>query len=100
ARVLGGVTPGPGNAEFDASEYFVNENGTAASIRLHRLDGRLGGLSAIDASSNRTAQAGVDFGPIFQTNTWPEFAYVAPDGVGFVGFIYDTVPIIDNTLQD
>jgi len=100
ARLMGGVTPGPGNAEFNETQYFVDENGGSASIRLRRVDGRLGTLQAFSVTSNRIAQAGVDFTFTQGTNTWPEFAYVAPRSIGLVDFIFDQIPVINDNLQD
>lgn len=100
ARLIGGVTPGPGNAEFNEERYYVDENGGAASVRLRRVDGRLGTLVAVTETSNRTAQAGLDFTGGLFTNTWPQGAYIAPESVGFVGFIYNQIPVTNNNILE
>ncbi len=61
ARLLGGVTPGPGNLSFTDSNYNVNESETAATIALTRTNGTLGYLSANLTVPSGVAQSGVDY---------------------------------------
>jgi uncharacterized delta-60 repeat protein/uncharacterized repeat protein (TIGR01451 family) len=108
ARLIGGVTPGPGNAEFDSDEYFVNENAGIASVQLQRSDGRLGGLSALAGTDDRVATNGLDYVSTNFFNTWRAGYLVPPDGANFaatmsVGQVRDVffrIPILNDTLQE
>lgn len=108
ARLIGGVTPGPGNAEFDADEYFVMENAGIASVQLQRSDGRLGGLGALATTDDRAATGGVDYGSTNFFNLWRPGYLVPPDGANFaatmsIGQVRDVffrVPILNDTLQE
>lgn len=107
ARLHGGATPGPGNAEFDTDEYFVNENASIASVQLQRSDGRLGSLFALATTTERTASGGVDYVSTNLFNTWRE-AYTlpplgtanAPVSVGQVRDVFFRVPILNDLLQE
>jgi uncharacterized delta-60 repeat protein len=115
ARILGGVTPGPGNAEFDTDNYFVDENGRVASLRLRRVDGRLGTLVAEAATVDRTAYQGIDYQATNLVSVWPEGFYQtninitfpivfptnwAPISVGSVEANYLSVPILEDIAEE
>lgn len=106
ARILGGATPGPGNAEFNTDQYYVDENGTTASVLLERIDGRLGSLTAQATTADRVATNGLDFISTNLVSTWREgyrtFPVVdwAPISVGQVRDVYLRIPILDDTLQE
>jgi uncharacterized delta-60 repeat protein/uncharacterized repeat protein (TIGR01451 family) len=98
ARLIGGYTPGPGNAQFAFPDYTVDENAGQLAVTLQRVDGRLGTLMADVETTNRLAQSGIDYSLTKVTELWPEFNYVAPRSVGDVGAQYVRVPIIDDNL--
>jgi uncharacterized delta-60 repeat protein/uncharacterized repeat protein (TIGR01451 family) len=115
ARVLGGTTPGTGNAEFDTDTYYVDENGGFASLKLQRVDGRLGTLVAEAGTMDRTANNGVDFLATNLVSVWPQGFYqtnidftfpiqfptnFSPLSVGRVDPNYLRVPILDDRLQE
>lgn len=115
ARIVGGVTPGPGNAEFDTDNYFVDENGRTASIRLRRVDGRLGSMVAEAASADRTAYRDIDFISTNLVSVWPEGFYqtninitfpifaptnFAPISVGLVEPNFLRIPILDDIAEE
>jgi len=108
ARLIGGATPGPGNAEFDSDEYFVMENANIASVQLQRSDGRLGGLGALAATADRAATNGLDYLATNFFNTWRAGYLVPPDGnnfdatmsVGQVRDVFFRIAIINDTLQE
>jgi uncharacterized delta-60 repeat protein/uncharacterized repeat protein (TIGR01451 family) len=105
ARVLGGATPGPGNAEFDAEEYNVNENADLASIKLTRTDGRLGTLVAVAEASDRVATSGLDYTVTNKFNLWPEDLVgfpnaEGPHSIGQVAPSFFRIPILNDTLQE
>jgi uncharacterized delta-60 repeat protein/uncharacterized repeat protein (TIGR01451 family) len=99
ARLIGGYTPGPGNAQFAFPNYTVDENSGSLAVTLQRVDGRLGTLMADVITTNRLAQSGIDYTFTKVTEVWPEYAYPArPRSVGFVGLDYVTIPILDDNL--
>ena len=115
ARILNGVTPGPGNAEFAVDNYYIDENGGTAHIRLDRTDGRLGTLMAAAGTVDHTAINMVDYigtnllaiwpQGFFQTNISLQFGIQSPTNwaplsVGLTYPAYLDVPIKDNTYQD
>ncbi len=100
ARLIGGSTPGPGNVEFIATPYSIDEDSGVFSVKLERIDGRLGTAQFEVATTNNLASAGEDYGQTDMVQEWPEFAYVAPVSVGYVGFNYLQVPILDDKLVE
>jgi uncharacterized delta-60 repeat protein/uncharacterized repeat protein (TIGR01451 family) len=98
ARLIGGATPGPGSLEFAYDSYTADENGGLFSVRLQRVNGRLGTISAVLNTSNRVALDSLDYTATTSTNYWIEWAYVAPKSVGFVGYRFPVLPIIDDNL--
>jgi uncharacterized delta-60 repeat protein len=72
ARIMGGSTPGPGNADFERSEYAADENGGVISVKLERRDGRLGSLLAQSVTEDNVALAGQDYGATNLFTIWPE----------------------------
>jgi uncharacterized delta-60 repeat protein/uncharacterized repeat protein (TIGR01451 family) len=115
ARVLGGSTPGPGNTEFEVDDYTVDENGDVASLKLQRVDGRLGTVVANAGTADRTATVNADFVNTNLITLWPEAFYqtnanltfpilfptnFAPLSVGRVDPVYLRVPILDDTLRE
>ncbi len=110
ARLLGGATPGPGNAIFDTSNYFVDENAGTAFIKVDRIDGRLGTLSAVFSPSNHLATAGLDYRSNNVPAVWPEAFYMtnlfsgfptnfAPESVGLISPQYIQLPILNDHQQ-
>ncbi len=115
ARVLGGITPGPGNMDFDVQDYYVDENAGIASLKLQRTDGRLGSIVAEAGTGAGTAVAGTDFIGTNLVTLWAEGFYqtnidltfpvlfptnFAPISVGRIDPIYLKVPILDDLLQE
>ncbi|HXG47945.1 MAG TPA: Calx-beta domain-containing protein, partial [Methylomirabilota bacterium] len=107
ARVIGGVTPGPGNAEFDSPEYYVDENADLVSVQLQRTDGRLGSLVAQAEAADRVATNQLDYVVTNRVNLWregnqtpPVGGSAAPVSVGQVSPAYFRIPILNDTLQE
>ena len=115
ARVIGGATPGPGNTEFEVEDYTVDENGGTASVKLQRVDGRLGTVYAIAGTADRTASVNLDFMNTNLFTLWGEAFYqtnlnltfpilfptnFAPISVGKVDPIYLNVPLLDDALLE
>ncbi len=101
ARLIGGYTPGPGNIGFKFATNTVDENAGASSVSLCRTDGNLGTAIVNVTTSNRLAQADVDYTPAAGTVAWLEGAYpYLPIHEGDVGEKFFQVPILDNTLVD
>lgn len=115
ARLLGGATPGPGNMEFSTEEYTVDENGGVASIKLERVDGRLGTIVAAAGTADRTAAVNFDFMNTNLVTLWAESFYqtnnnltfpilfptnFAPISVGKIDPIFLRVPLLDDTLRE
>ena len=100
---------GPGNLNFLQSTYSVDEISPTLAVTLRRVDGRMGTVDAIIASSNSTAVAGRHFLSVNTNVTWPEDFYTtnwiyrnvggpAPRQVGYVGYSYLWVPILDEAF--
>ena len=102
ARLIGGYTPGPGNMEFDpaAFPFTIDENAGVFYATMRRVDGRLGTSQVIGTNSDVTANSPGDFTNEGLAQTWPEFAYVAPISIGFVGLNYFAIPITEDVLQE
>ena len=115
ARVIGGATPGPGNTEFEVDDYTVDENGGVASVKLQRVDGRLGTVYAIAGTTDRTATVDSDFVATNLFTLWGEAFYqtnfnitfpvlfptnFAPISVGKVDPIYLEVPLLDDAFRE
>lgn len=111
ARLIGGGTPGPGNASFDSQTYLVDEGGKTASLKVKRTDGRLGTLTAASITTDRLGTGGVDYVSNRVTTVWPEAFYMTnflsvdpfnwtPVSVGLVDPLFVRVPIIDDSLQE
>ncbi|HON07741.1 MAG TPA: Calx-beta domain-containing protein, partial [Verrucomicrobiota bacterium] len=88
---------GPGNIEFITDNYYIDENQPVMNITLMRVEGDMGTAGAQMYTSNRLADAGVDYGMI---NTSPVFSewYRWMRSEGFPGPVYVQVPIIDDNL--
>lgn len=79
ARLLGGITPGPGSIGFAQTGYTANENQAFLSVTLQRVNGSLGYLSANFEIEDGLALSGTDYQynavpPIYLTSwnaTWP-----------------------------
>ncbi len=115
ARLIGGATPGPGNMEFEVDDYTVDENGGVASVKLERVDGRLGTIVASAGTADRTTSVGLDFVNTNLVTLWPEAFYqtninitfpilfptnFAPISVGKVDPIYLRVPLLDDGFRE
>ena len=101
ARLIGGYTPGPGNIGFKFATNTVDENAGASSVSLCRTDGNLGTAIVDVTTSNRLAQAGVDYTSAAGTVAWLEGAYpYLPRHEGDVADKFFQVPILDNNLVD
>lgn len=61
AKLKGGVTPGPGNLQFDRDNYYIDENGGSASVTTERINGLFGDVSLIVSPVDGTALAGEDY---------------------------------------
>ncbi|HXI72013.1 MAG TPA: Calx-beta domain-containing protein [Verrucomicrobiae bacterium] len=98
ARLIGGVTPGPGNISLMQNNYSANRSQSALAVSLVRTNGTLGPVSANFSVAPNLAQVGVDYNyngaaPLF----WIAWEYlVAPtrmhgDGLyGQNGSLYDS----------
>jgi uncharacterized delta-60 repeat protein len=109
ARLIGGVTPGPGNAQFDADHYFVDENAGTAAIRLDRTDGRLGTLLGLAVTQERFATPDLDYTHSTNANAWLQRfrfiggalnAFPQPFSLGQVGPVYFRVPLLDDFSEE
>ena len=100
---------GPGNLEFASTDYSIDEFGRTLAVTMRRVDGRLGTSESFLGSSNRTAVAGISYTAINTNVFWPEDWYTTnwytrhvgmptPRQVGYIGFNYLYVPIIDDTI--
>ena len=115
ARLIGGRTPGPGNVEFSFPEYSVSEGAQSLAVTMRRTDGRLGTLTGVVTTTNRTATSGADFvetRPGFataqmvweenngDTNAQPGVTtfYAYPDSIGRVDLRYFRFGITNDTL--
>lgn len=92
ARVIGGVTPGPGNISLDRNSYTADENGGTLFIRMTRDNGHLGpaavsvvpldqpaGPGAAVANQDYFFDAGTYGQPTWIT-TWPVPTWQLQDG--------------------
>jgi uncharacterized delta-60 repeat protein/uncharacterized repeat protein (TIGR01451 family) len=59
ARVIGGVTPGPGNIQFATPNYTIDENGSRLFITMVRTNGSLGAIAAKVSTLDPPAGPGV-----------------------------------------
>ena len=59
ARMIAGATPGPGNIQFAAPNYTIDENGGRIYITMVRTNGSLGAISANVATLDPPAGPGV-----------------------------------------
>ena len=102
ARLLGGETPGPGNAQFDQENYFVDENAGIASLRMQRTDGRLGTMLGLGVTEERIATPGIDYLSVTNQNAWIERYrdLPVPYSVSDVGSVFFRVPLLDDTLEE
>ncbi len=96
ARLIGGVTPGPGNIEYIPTPYRTDEDAGTMSLTLRRIDGRLGTAQVTSSSTNNIGIAGLDYIGVSTNEIWTEFKYVAPISVGDVGYQYTQVSILDD----
>ena len=79
ARLIGGVTPGPGNIGMAASSYTVNKTDSFDSVGLVRTNGTLGYASANFSVLPSLAQSGVDYSYGATAPTYPiEWEYIGP----------------------
>ena len=100
ARLIGGYTPGPGNLELDPSAlpFTIDENAGIFYATMRRVDGRLGTSQVVATNLPNTATSPGDFTTVGTDIAWPEFFYVAPISVGYVGLNYFPVPINDDSF--
>src|SRR5207249_5920743 len=61
ARIYGGSRAGSGEFEFSAANYFVNENGTNATVTVRRRSGTSGNVSVTFNTADGTAVSGVNY---------------------------------------
>ena len=95
----GNPSQGPGNAQFAASEYTVDENGTRLNVTLQRVNGSLGTLQVQATTADRTALAGINYLPVNTPQVWPQNAGFQLSQ-GYTGLEYIVVPIVDNQLVE
>jgi hypothetical protein len=97
ALLVGGTNPpslnAPGNVEFTAPQYSVDENSDngAITLAIQRINGELGPLTVTCTTRDGTALAGRDYSAVTNTITWFDCDW---------GVRYLSVPIIDNTNYD
>ncbi len=102
ARLIGGYTDGPGNIEFEdgTTAFNVNENSGSFFAPLRRIDGRLGSASVSSAITPNTARIPDDVPYASVATTWSERAFIAPWSIGFTGFRFFQIPIVDDHLRE
>ena len=61
ARLKGGYTLGPGNMEYVYGQNTTDEDAGSLEVALRRIDGRLGLVVALAATTNNLAVGGSDF---------------------------------------
>ena len=77
ARVIGGITPGPGNVEFVKSSYTVNNSDGTLYVSLLRTNGNLGSASVLFSTNTAGPGPGVATGndfsllPNYTNPLWP-----------------------------
>ena len=65
-------TPSAGSLQFSASNYTVDENGSAVLITVTRVNGSFGTVTVDYASSDVTASAGTDYTAVIGTLTFAD----------------------------
>jgi uncharacterized delta-60 repeat protein len=102
ARLIGGYTDGPGNIEFQdgTTAFNVDENSGSFFAPLRRIDGRLGSAAVTSQIIPNTAQVPVDIPFSSVSALWQERAFVAPWSIGFTGFRFFQIPIVDDDLRE
>lgn len=102
ARLIGGVTHGPGNAQFDQENYFVDENAGVASLRMQRTDGRLGTLLGLGVTEDRFATPDVDYLNATNARAWIERwdELPMPYSIGDVRSVFFRVPLLDDPTEE
>ena len=75
-RLVGGVTPGPGNIEMTQSDYSGDENIGELFIQMERTNGRLGGALARVVSPDLLSGSGLakgneDYANLLAEVYWP-----------------------------
>jgi len=97
ARLIGGVTPGPGNIGLQQTSFSANNNQSSLSVGLVRTNGNLGPVSAAFSVVPGLAQNGSDYAyygtpPLY----WIDWEYLThpsrmhEDGLsGVDGFLVD-----------
>ena len=109
AALVANSPQGPGNLEFLQDQYSVDEGALTLSVTMRRLDGRLGTVAAMIDSTNSTALAGLNYQAVATNVLWPEdfnttnwiarnVGVPAPRQVGYNGYSYLTIPIVDDNL--
>ena len=107
ARMLGVVTPGPGNVAFELDSYFVDESAATATIRFLRFNGNNGQLQPRFSTSNGSAQAGVNYTALattvnyLQSGTGARELRLADSGITSlpITIIRDFLPGPDKTVN-
>ncbi|MCX6903470.1 MAG: hypothetical protein NTW03_08335, partial [Verrucomicrobia bacterium] len=99
---------GPGNVAFQSGAFSIEEYQSGIYVTMTRTNGRLGTLGAFAGTTNRTAQAGMDY--LGQTNVPVAFWEESPPATdaspifmmsdGDPGPQYFYVPIINDALID
>ncbi len=82
ARVIGGATPGPGNIQFAAPNYTIDENGGRIYITMVRTNGSLGAIAANVATLDPPAGPGVAVGGRDYYSTNRNVAWTSTYGQG------------------
>jgi len=82
--------PPVGSLQFSTPTYTVDENGSAASITVTRVNGSFGAVTVDYASSDGTASAGADYRAVIGTLSFA-------DGVTSQAF---TIEILDDTAYE
>ena len=76
ARVIGGMTPGPGNMEFAYTGYTVNNSDGTLYVSLVRTNGNLGIVAATFSTNTAAPGPGIASGsdfvlnPVYTEPTW------------------------------
>ncbi len=80
ARMVGGATPGPGNLQFMARNFGVDENGGVMSVPVSRTNGRLGAAALAALTFEGVALDQLDFVSTNSILLWPSAGPMVSDG--------------------
>ena len=80
ARLVGGATPGPGNLQFVARDFGVDENGGAMAVPVSRTNGRLGAAALAALTFDGVALDKLDYASTNVILLWPSVGPMVSNG--------------------